>query len=74
MVITVETLNGNLFLSRKIQKVAQAEKMTFSEAANFLLLRWFHLNSRALEVKPPSPRVRRARRAAAPATTKGGAE
>jgi len=45
MTITKKMLAKNPFLVRKIEKVASVEKMSFSEAANFLVLRWFHLHS-----------------------------
>ena len=45
MTITKKMLAKNPFLIRKIEKVASAEKLSFSEAANFLVLRWFHLHS-----------------------------
>lgn len=42
MTITKKMLAKNPFLVRKIEKVALVEKMSFSEAANFLVVRWFH--------------------------------
>lgn len=44
MTITEKKLAKYPSLIAKIRKVAAAENLTFSQAAHFLLARWFHLH------------------------------
>lgn len=44
MTITEKKLANHPNLIAKIRKVATSQKLTFPQAAHFLLARWFHLH------------------------------
>lgn len=44
MTITPKMLAKWPALVQKIRKVAAAENLNFQQAANFVLMRWFHLH------------------------------